>query len=108
MDGLVYKRMFQGFVCLHILHHAAQAPVYGSWMMEELSMHGHRLGPGTLYPLLHSLEKEGLLSRFQENVEGKIRKYYRTTSKGNETLAQARIYLRELAGEMEGRAEHAF
>jgi len=30
-------------------------------MIQELSRHGYRLGPGTLYPLLHGMEAQGLL-----------------------------------------------
>jgi len=36
---------------LHILHHATRRPVYGLWLLEELARHGHRLSPGTLYPI---------------------------------------------------------
>jgi len=48
---------FLGFIKIHILHHAAEQPVYGLWLIEELGHHGYRLSPGTLYPLLHSLVK---------------------------------------------------
>ncbi|MEW5785547.1 MAG: PadR family transcriptional regulator [Bacillota bacterium] len=98
--GFINKRLFQGFICLHILHHAGEAPVFGSWMLEELSKHGYKLSPGTLYPLLHCLEREGLLSHFDENVGGKIRKYYALTDAGKAALAEARRYLAELVGEI--------
>lgn len=100
MSGFLKKRLFQGFICLHILHHADQHPIYGSWMLEELAEHGYKLSPGTLYPLLHSLEKENILSAREENVNGKIRKYYELTQKGREELAEARKYLKELVGEV--------
>lgn len=100
MSDYIRKRLFQGFICLHILHHAEKEPVYGSWMLDELSEHGYRLSPGTLYPILHSLEKEKLLESFEENVGGKIRKYYRATDSGRRELAEARIYLKELVSEV--------
>lgn len=100
MTGLINKRLFMGFICLHILWHAQNEPVYGSFMMEELSSHGYKLSPGTLYPIMHSLEKEGLLSRSEKNVGGKIRKYYAITEQGRNELQAAKSYLRELADEI--------
>ena len=100
MSNYVKKRLFQGFICLHILHHAQKEPIYGSWMLEELAEHGYKLSPGTLYPILHSLEKENLLVSFDENVDGKIRKYYKTTVEGDSELLEAQRYLRELIGEV--------
>jgi hypothetical protein len=56
-----HRDLLSGFIRLHILHHAAEGELYGQWMMEELARHGYRLSPGTLYPLLHGLEKRGYL-----------------------------------------------
>ena len=79
--------LFLGFVKLHILFHAGKEPVYGLWLIEELARHGYRLSPGTLYPILHSLETEGCLEVENRLVEGKIRKYYRLTEAGRAQLA---------------------
>jgi PadR family transcriptional regulator, regulatory protein PadR len=100
MSEYVKKRLFQGFVCMHILHHAQQHPVYGSWMVEELAHHGYTISFGTLYPILHDLEKEGLLTSSSSTVEGKVRKYYTITSKGEGALEQLRSYLKELTDEV--------
>jgi len=100
LAGFVNKRLFQGFIRLNILHHAGEAPFYGSWMIEELSQHGYKLSPGTLYPILHSLEKEGLLEQYPENVDGKIRKYCVITAAGRAVFVEAKKYLSELAGEI--------
>lgn len=100
MGEFLKKRLFQGFICLHILYHAGQHPIYGSWMLEELAEHGYKLSPGTLYPILHSLEKEQMLSSSEENVNGKIRKYYQLTPVGRDELAEARRYLKELVGKV--------
>lgn len=89
-----------GFVKVHILHHAAEQPVYGAWLTEELAEHGYQLSPGTLYPILHSLEKEGLLSHREQVVAGKRRKYYTATATGREALAEARSRIRELVDEV--------
>lgn len=91
---------FLGFIKIHILHHAAEQPVYGLWLIEELDHHGYRLSPGTLYPLLHALEKENYLNCQKKVIEGKIRKYYRTTAKGRKALSQAKDKIRELIEEV--------
>ncbi len=100
MSGYVNKRLFQGFILLHILHHASETPVFGSWLIEELSEHGYKLSPGTLYPILHHLEEEQLLEHYDENVGGKIRKYYVTTEQGLAELNEAKRYLAELTKEI--------
>ena len=100
MNQYISKRLFQGFICLHILHHAEAEPIYGSWMMEELAEHGYKLSPGTLYPILYNLEQEALIESFEETVGGKIRKYYRITETGKEELALAKTYLSELVKEI--------
>jgi len=69
-------------------------------MIEELSEHGYKLSPGTLYPILHNLEKEGLLKQYDENVNGKIRKYYTITEVGEEELIKAQKHLAELVNEI--------
>lgn len=94
------RDFFLGFIKIHILHHAAQEPVYGAWMMDELAHHGYDLSPGTLYPILHGLEADGLLIREDQVVGGKVRKYYSATPAGQEALREVRIKMRELVGEV--------
>ena len=94
------RDFFLGFIKIHILHHAIKEPVYGMWLIEELGRHGYRFSPGTLYPMLHKLEEESLLRSYSENVEGKIRKYYRTTPKGIKALTKIKEKITELAGEV--------
>jgi len=91
---------FGGFVRLHLLHHASEEPICGVDMMEELRRHGYRLGPGTIYPILHQLTDNGYL-KCQEVVQnGKRRKNYRITKKGTRLLAEAQVKLRELVDEV--------
>jgi DNA-binding PadR family transcriptional regulator len=52
------------------------------------------------YPILHRLEKENLLKSYSENISGKIRKYYRTTSKGVRMLSKIKEKIRELVDEV--------
>ncbi len=84
---------------IHILHHAAEAPVYGAALMAELARHGYQIGPGTLYPMLHHLEQQGFIRSTPRNVGGKIRKYYTITPAGQRTLASVQTQLQELVHE---------
>jgi DNA-binding PadR family transcriptional regulator len=92
--------LFSGFIKLHVLHHASEHPVYGLWLIEELGEHGYRVSPGTLYPLLHSLEKSEMLKSYSELHEGKIRRYYKITPDGRRQLKKAKLQLTELMREI--------
>ena len=61
------------FVRVHVLHHAVSERVFGAGIAQELARHGYALSPGTLYPLLHRLEQDGLLVSEAEVVAGKVR-----------------------------------
>lgn len=102
MENKILRKLFLGFIELHILHHAKKDPFYGSWMIEELKEHGYDISPGTLYPILHSLCKEGLLVVESKNVEGKIRKYYSITKEGEDILNKATVKALELIKEIGG------
>nr|MDZ7883440.1 PadR family transcriptional regulator [Mycobacterium sp.] len=96
-------REFQrGAVRLHILHHAAEQEVHGAWMTEELARHGYQISPGTLYPTLHRLEADGLLTSKQRVVDGRARRVYRITQAGKRSLREDRKALEELAREVLG------
>ena len=97
------KDLYSGLIRLHVLHHAVKEPIFGLGMIEELSRHGYRISPGTLYPLLHGLEKKGYL-RSSEQAHGKSRrKIYRATPLGRKALTAAKKKVRELFHElMEG------
>jgi DNA-binding PadR family transcriptional regulator len=69
-------------------------------MIEELARHGYKLSPGTLYPVLHGLENNGLLRSYQHGLAGKIRRVYRTTTDGQRVLKAAKEKVRELFGEL--------
>ncbi|MBM7616098.1 PadR family transcriptional regulator [Alkaliphilus hydrothermalis] len=101
MPHKILRKLFLGFIHIHILHHAAKDPFFGSWMMEELREHGYEISPGTLYPILHSLESNGFLRMYEETYEGKIRKYYSITPAGEELLKEAKAKAYELVKELE-------
>lgn len=94
------RDVFLGFMRVHILHHAAEKPIFGLAMIEELRRHGYSIGPGTLYPMLHALEAAGALRSSQTLIAGKNRRYYRTTKAGDALLAELRAKLREFVDEV--------
>ena len=96
------RDFLRGAVRLHVLHHAAQSTVHGAWMAAELANHGYKISPGTLYPTLHRMEDEGLLTSTYQIVEGRRRRVYRATAKGRRSLEAMRRALRQLADEVLG------
>jgi DNA-binding PadR family transcriptional regulator len=69
-------------------------------MLQELKEHGYEISPGTLYPILHTMAAEGLLEKSDRVVEGKVRKYYRITDRGNTVLTEAKVKAKELYSEI--------
>jgi PadR family transcriptional regulator PadR len=94
------RKLYGGFVRLHILYHAGKEAVFGVGSMEELRRHGYRLSPGTLYPMLHAMEGAGYLRSRSCIVDGKTRRNYLITAKGRGALAAAKEKVRELFGEL--------
>ncbi|MBZ5661001.1 MAG: PadR family transcriptional regulator [Acidobacteriia bacterium] len=94
------RRLYSGLIRLHILHHAEKEGIFGLGMIEELARHGYKLSPGTLYPILHGLEENGLLRSHEQGIGGKIRRVYRATSAGEKLLMAAKEKVRELFGEL--------
>jgi DNA-binding PadR family transcriptional regulator len=94
------RDLYSGLIRLHILHHAVEEPVFGLGMAEELSRHGYRISPGTLYPLLHGLQSKGYL-RSSEKRNGKsLRRVYQATPRGRQALRAAKRKIRELFQEV--------
>lgn len=94
------RDFFLGFIKIHILHHAAEEPVFGLELIRELARHGYDVSPGTVYPVLHEMERAGYLRREDRVVQGKVRKYYRTTPHGDQALEEARAKITELVTEV--------
>lgn len=99
-DALVeYRELYSGLIRLHVLHHASKEPIFGLGMIEELARHRYKVSPGMFYPLLHSMEKRGLLRSWQRGRRND-RRVYRATPKGQKALAVAKIRVQELFSEL--------
>ena len=92
--------LFSGLIRLHILYHAAREPIFGLGIIQELSRHGYQLSPGTLYPLLHGMERKGYLRSVRRREGRQLRRIYRATPAGRQVLGIARIKVQELFGEL--------
>jgi DNA-binding PadR family transcriptional regulator len=95
------REVLLGFWKVHILHHAAEAPVHGQWIVTELRRHGYEISPGTLYPLLNRMERMGWLKAKADPQGGRrARKDYRLTPIGKKILATIREQIEELYEEV--------
>ncbi|MEG0013100.1 MAG: PadR family transcriptional regulator [Cellulosilyticaceae bacterium] len=100
MKDQIIRKIFNGLIYIHILHHGNEEAFYGTWMIEELKEHGYSVSPGTIYPILKSMVEEDLIIKEERNVNGKIRKYYKTTDNGRELLVELKSRLKELVKEV--------
>ena len=86
------KSLMAGSTTLLVLSLLAKEEMYGYQMITELarrSDHSFELKEGTLYPILHALEAERLVTvREKEAETGRVRKYYRITKKGMKDLEE--------------------
>ncbi len=95
------REIFVSFWKIHILYHAAKAPLLGQWMLNELEQHGYEVSPGTLYPMLHRMEKLGWLSSTTEKPHlAKSKRFFHITDLGKEVLREAQSKLAELKSEV--------
>jgi PadR family transcriptional regulator, regulatory protein PadR len=110
------RDLIGGFVRLHVLHHASSGPIFGIGIVETLAFHGYVLSPGTLYPILHGLERDGFLRSRAEVVGKKRRRVYEITIEGQKTLIMSKgrlwalfkeVFEDELSPDTAGHVEEA-
>jgi len=94
------QELLTGLIRIHILYHACKEPIFGLGMIEELQRHGYKLSAGTLYPMLHGLEKKGLLRSRKIRLGRRGRRVYRATASGRRALVKAREKVKLLLGEL--------
>lgn len=106
--GAVEREILRPLWKIHILYHAAERPIIGNWMLEELRQHGYGVSPGTLYPLLRRLQRLGWLDgveRDQPGRGGRRAIEYTLTPAGQDALNEVRARLLELGKEVFGDGE---
>ena len=79
--AMEHQNLLVALIRRHALHHAAEDEIYGQWIMEELARHGYWLSPGTLYPMLHGMEKKGYLRSREMEMGRAARQLSRATQR---------------------------
>ncbi len=85
------KNTVSGNTAMLLLQLLSEKDMYGYEMIETLRSRSNQvfeLKAGTLYPLLHTLESEGSLTVYEQEFQGKLRKYYQITRRGRERLEE--------------------
>jgi len=91
VDPLIGDLRRAGLLPLLVLHFASEEPAYGNRLIEriaELTGGALTVNPNTMYPLLRSLESQGLVAGVWEHPERRSRRFYRVTDQGREELAR--------------------
>ncbi len=94
----ISKELLKGSTGTMILHLLSEQDMYGYMIIQQIEVRSDsvfRMSEGSLYPILHAMEKDGLLEAYRQVSEsGKERKYYHITAKGR---LQLRLKLDEWA-----------
>ena len=86
---IINKELIKGSTVTIILNALKKEPLYGYGMIKEIENKSNGVflfKEGTLYPILHELEKKDLIESFWNVENGRRRKYYKITSKGLKEL----------------------
>ena len=85
----ISKELVKGSTATLVLSVLKGKDMYGYIIIKELQKRSEDvfvLKEGTLYPILHALEKEGYLESYWEEFDNRKRKYYHLTRKGEKQL----------------------
>lgn len=88
---MLNKSLIQGSLSMLILRLLDEKDMYGYEMIETLrkrSENVFELKAGSLYPLLHALEANNLVTAYEDDASGKMRKYYHITGEGKRILKE--------------------
>ncbi len=96
------KGLLNGNTTMLILKLLECEDMYGYQMIDELAERSDKtfsLKAGTLYPLLHGLERQGMVVSYDKTAENlKVRKYYSITKEGRKLLDEKRVEWKEYTG----------
>ena len=100
--GVIYmaidRSLVSGSMGMMILRLLAEKDMYGYEMIDTLKKRSENvfeLKAGTLYPLLHGLEEKQFVTSYEQEVLGKVRKYYQITGEGKKHLEQKKSEWKE-------------
>ncbi len=87
----ISKELIKGSTSILVMSVLKKNDLYGYKIIKEIELRSEsvfELKEGTLYPILHALEKEGFLESYWDDSEGRKRKYYHLTRKGLKQLEE--------------------
>jgi DNA-binding PadR family transcriptional regulator len=93
---MIDREFLRGFTKLYALWRGSTRDAYGMAILREMREVGFELSPGTLYPTLAKLAREGDITWRKQVVDGRIRKTYRLTPKGKKELEEVKERLRAI------------
>ena len=89
------KSLLSGSHAMLVLSLLSEREKYGYQIITELALRSDdtfQMKEGTLYPILHTLEKEKYLTSYQQEAPtGRQRKYYKLTRKGAQLLSEKKV-----------------
>jgi DNA-binding PadR family transcriptional regulator len=101
----IHRALLHGLAKVFVLHMASKGPVYGWALRKSLDAVGYRISSGTLYPLMRSLEANGLMHSAARPVGKRMVRYYELTAEGRQRLAALRRELLRVVRDIELYAE---
>lgn len=88
------KELLKGSTSTLVLSVLETRDLYGYKIIRELEVRSEKafeMSEGTLYPILHALEKEKCLESYWKEFDGRKRKYYHITKKGTKVLQDKKL-----------------
>ncbi|MBR2635979.1 MAG: helix-turn-helix transcriptional regulator, partial [Oscillospiraceae bacterium] len=106
----ISKELLKGSTSIMVLKVISEGDCYGYQIIPKITQSSGeviRLNEGTLYPILHTMKKEGYLDSYRRESEaGRERKYYTITAQGKMHLASRmeewRAYTEAVGGVLAG------
>jgi len=96
--------VLKGHLDVLVLAALRDAPAHGYVVIQELKRRSEgafELPEGTVYPVLHRLEAEGLLASVWSVAAGRRRRVYRLTRRGSAALGTRQAEWRQFAAAVE-------
>ena len=87
----ISKELIKGSTSTLVMSVLKKGDLYGYKIINEIELQSESVfefKEGTLYPILHALEKENFLESYWDESEGRKRKYYHLTRKGHKQLEE--------------------
>lgn len=84
LEEEIVQRIVRNFLDIQILRLIHTKPIWGYMILKKIEdKYGIRIRHGALYPLLNSLKTRGFVKSKKEVKNGRVRKIYEITPKGN-------------------------